>query len=465
MHGQKELIELLDRRYKLVADITDPAEFLLELNGFLGFIQTDRKLWPHVELLVNEYQRRERGRDLLFDAQLENVIELRHKLVVICPGLDDSDMDLETLQDPPRPSEKYLRSLAYFDNLVNNIDVWDPNVTFYPMNVDLYGDSSKVGQLLRILENKFYQECNLEDELLEESYEALRSDFRYLYDQHLYIHRDFVNYCRIAPGVSLGNLLELTQLINPIPTRHTTRSDYILEIVKNVMSVEGRFATNIQEIVYGQRVTNVSDVTTRNDLIVFAKLQLRRFYEGLRASIGSQLAFQRIIELYKIRSEEYERIDLLNLIEEHIESQTRENKRLQLEDLLTRQLALYLYDNGYPVHYRLRAGGQEPDLLSKEGVPENVVVEAKVVGQNRGEGWIIEGIRALHSYLEKCYSEYDVTLGYLIIFRVGEEELFSFEPQTWQIGHFQIIPKLINLGGTSKQANPILIRQEDIISK
>ena len=151
----------------------------------------------------------------------------------------------------------------------------------------------------------------------------------------------------------------------------------------------------------------------------------------------------------------------------------KKQKRItyQFEDLLTLHFAHYLYDSGYTVHYKLKVDKQEPDLLVSSGdlELEPIVVEAKIIGQEHGtprkRPWILEGFDALHSYLEKFHSDYGVTHGYLVVFRIGDKSpIYTFNPQEWSVGHFTIVPKLINLGGTGKKAPHKVIRKEDWIA-
>jgi hypothetical protein len=461
MYSQRELLELLERKYSLVADITNPAEFLLELSGFLEFVQSDRQLKFYSDQMVSDYQRRIPERDRAFEEQEQKTIELRHRLAEICPDLDDSDMELGSSDEQ---SLEYFYSLGYFDKLVREPDVQPSGSKTWPIGLNLYEDDSKVTKLLQILERKLgskeWQDCCLQGEEIDNRCEVLYSDVRHLCDEHLYTHRYFVNCCRISPGFSLELLKNLIHFINPSPSRTATMSDYFHQVIERILLPEGRLQTAIQGTVYGKGIGSGFIKPVEVDYSIL-KLHLRRIYEGLRALIGSQLAFHRVVEQYKTRCENYERIELVQLVEDHITVQSNEGKRIQLEDLLTRHLALYLYDNGYPVHYRLRAGGQEPDLVSTGEAPEHIVIEAKVVGRGQGKEWIWKGLRALHSYLEKCHSEIGVTDGYLIVFRVGDGEMFSFVPHRWQIGYFQIVPRLINLGGTSKEKDPTIMHQEE----
>ena len=99
------------------------------------------------------------------------------------------------------------------------------------------------------------------------------------------------------------------------------------------------------------------------------------------------------------------------------------------------------------------------------------MVEAKVVGQpcgtEQGLAWIEEGLRALLAYLQKYHSDYGVTDGYLIVFRMGDEKsaMYTFDPPEWIVSGFTIMPKVINVGRINKKDLPVVVRQEDLLRK
>ena len=101
MHSQTNLIELLDRKHNLVAEIENPSEFLLELGKFLEFIQSDRQLRFYIEQMINAYKRLIIERDHTFGEQERKAIDLRRNLAEICPALDDSEAEPATGKASP----------------------------------------------------------------------------------------------------------------------------------------------------------------------------------------------------------------------------------------------------------------------------------------------------------------------------------------------------------------------------
>jgi len=203
-----------------------------------------------------------------------------------------------------------------------------------------------------------------------------------------------------------------------------------------------------------------------------------RVFAELLFLANSRLAHQVLIERYKMRCENYDWKGIAEMIKgyvKQVDSQAEEEgkqKRYHFEDLLTLHLARYLHDNGYAVHYTPRHGVHEPDLLGRlSNDLEPVVVEAKVVGQlcgtEQGVPWIEKGLRALLAYLHKYHSDYGVTDGYLIVFRMGDEKspMYTFDPPEWIVSGFTIVPKVINVGRINKKDPPVIVRQRDFLQK
>jgi hypothetical protein len=214
------------------------------------------------------------------------------------------------------------------------------------------------------------------------------------------------------------------------------------------------------------------------DLEPLIRSYLRQVFSELLFLANSRLAHQHLIERYKMRCENYDWKQIAEMTQSYVERVAEEageegkQPRYHFEDLLTLHLARYLHDNGYAVHYTPRHGVHEPDLLGQlSNDLEPVVVEAKVVGQlygtEQGVSWIEEGLRALLLYLQKYHSDYGVTDGYLIVFRMGDETsaAYTFDPPEWIVSGFTIVPKIINVGRINKRDPPVVVKLEDFLEK
>jgi hypothetical protein len=228
---------------------------------------------------------------------------------------------------------------------------------------------------------------------------------------------------------------------------------------------------------YWLRQPDVTNKDFEKDVEPLIRSYLQQAFTELQFLANSRLAHQHLVERYKERCENYDWKNIADIIQrynQHVNNRAEEagkRARFEYEDLLTLQFARYLHDNGYAVHYTPRDGVHEPDLVGKlSNELEPIVVEAKVVGQRRGtkQGapWIMNGLRALLAYLEKYHNDYGVKDGYLIVFRVGDENspMYTFDELEWAVGTFTILPKIINVGQINKKDAPIMIKREDFLS-
>jgi hypothetical protein len=445
MHYQERLIELLDRRYSLVADAS-PQDFLLELDAFLDFIQSDEVLKYYVEQMVAQFQRRIQERDRAFEQQKREAIALRHRLVKIFPDLDDSKTPFELDPQFDLPSETYQRSLAHFDDIMNAINRWEGKI--WPVSPDLYHDHSDVIKLLNILRRKLsLKERSLRQEGKDPSKEIpedFRSDFDYLCDRHEHTHLDFVNHRRVSPGSSFAFLVDAVSKINPEPQKFGSWQQIIQTVSERALSSEGEAEDELRAIVYkGQE----------NDrLLPVCKPHLRRVYESLRAMIGSRLIHWQILNRYKARCMWYDRERLLELVER--------NPTRRREDVLTRDLARYLFDNGISVLYRVRRGVHEFDLIG-ECSQAQIFLEVKTYKDSRNtRRTLVNGVAQLHAYLTGLEAHDTlVQEAYYVVYRLGGP-LYDL-PREIATNRLTIYPMTIDLGPSSesgrRQPRPIVL--------
>jgi hypothetical protein len=216
--------------------------------------------------------------------------------------------------------------------------------------------------------------------------------------------------------------------------------------------IHGRFnfELEIQQI--------VRDQGNNDELINSCKRFLRRAYEGVRAEIGSNLINYEALNRYKARCTWYDRERLTKLVEEN------ESKQ---EDALTRDLALYLFDNGISTLYRIKRGVHEYDLLGNR-TDAAIFVEVKVYKSSKNtRNGLRQGIAQLHAYLNSLEAEnLFVEEGYYIIYRLGGP-LYDLP---WKISTNRSVlyPIVIDLGPSlesgRKQPKPIRIPLDEFFA-
>ncbi len=410
MSYQDRLIDLLDRKYNLVVD--SPSEdFWLELAGFLDFIRADETFKPYANRELLQF------RDWLgefrtaLQTEIEEAIQIRAALISNFPGLNDSYLPKPEITDDVLDiyyKDPYFRSLAFFDEIVersrkNGATVWSRS------GVNNQSDSTEMASLIRLIEEKF---ADIERDKIPE---ALFLKFQHLKENHEYLRREFISACRVRPSASLDFLLEIREQINPRPQLYNSISELLSERVDN----------SIKKII--QPKHSPED----------CKPHLRRVYEQLRASVGSHLAHFELIQRYKLRSMVYDRQRLENLIQK---------AGHQKEDFLTRDLALYLFDNGVSTQYRVKQGVHEFDLLSP-----SLFAEAKVYAKSDRQ-YLINGISQLHAYLNGLEADgSQIREVYYVIFRLGGP-LYDW-PEKIEMNRWTIYPVTIDLAPAQKSGS------------
>lgn len=136
------------------------------------------------------------------------------------------------------------------------------------------------------------------------------------------------------------------------------------------------------------------------------------FYECLDQHIEEYSSVLYTIEKFKLRFQWFEREGLYNLY-------NKDTSRGETN--LDRILRQFLFDNDieYPFSTPASPSGRA-DIVASLHTPDPVIVEVKVFdGGSRGRGHIRQGFRQVHDYM----SDYNKSVGYLVIFNVCDKDL------------------------------------------
>jgi hypothetical protein len=166
-----------------------------------------------------------------------------------------------------------------------------------------------------------------------------------------------------------------------------------------------------------------------------------------------------ILLRYKARCMWYDRRRLERLVKENEEKQ---------EDVLTRDLALYLFDNGISTLYRVKRGRHEYDLIGDQ-TKARIFVEVKVYKDSKNARRdLIQGIAQLHAYLNGLEAD-DVASQevYYVIYRLGGR--LCDLPEEIPTNRRTFYPVIIDLGASresgSRQPKPISIPLRDFFAQ
>jgi len=458
-----QALELLDRKYQFV--IESPVEsFMLDLQQFIKFITEDELVKDFTGKILHDSEQK----FLQYQSQLQRetleAIEIKKALVNKYPDIDDSNIS------SPKPNHspiEYKRSFANFDDIVNKRGASRHRFLF----LDPLGDQSDVARLLSILRGKVGQ---LKDSLHQaggESTGVEEIDYRLsdLEECHKFTHIDWVNYGRVSPSLALRRLLEIEKRINPKPEgssrwRELSTLEQLNEGLDTWLT-ERRYSW-IQDLTYGvyskygnYRPNNLSQAEIES-IIRDRREDLRRVYEAVRQEIGTTRLHFQLLDRYKTRCHLYNQEYLRKQVLPRAGTFVRNR-----EDILTRDLALYLYDHGVTVLYKIKLGKHEVDLLELDA-KHPMFIEAKAYKDNNAKAELVSGIGQLHAYLSSYEAHRNISEAFYVIFRLGGP-IYEL-PRIIRTNRFTIYPVLIDLGLSSesgrRQPKPVIISDEEVLS-
>lgn len=417
---QQRWIEILDRRYHLVNEIPID-DFWLDLARFLDFLVYEEPFQVYIARLQREFSDWLGEYRKLLNDEVEIAVQIRKELTIRFPGLDDSDT-----QQPAIDADQieFVQSLAFFDFLVervrtNGVTIWQRNGNFNEQ------DPTETFTLIRLLSQKILSIPQTERP------EDLFLRLQHLSETHSHLRTEFIGDCRVWPPASLDFLLRIREQINPIPDQYNSVTSWL----------SAKTDVAIQNII--QTLPNME----------FCRVLLRRVYERIRTDFGTHLAHYELIQQYKARCMFYDRervIAIANGAEGH------------QEDALTRDMALYLFDNGISTYYRTMRGVHEYDLIAL-----TIAIEAKIYRDNRHRRYLINGISQLHAYMNGLETDLNnVRELYYVVYRLEDGPIYDW-PGKIEMNRWTIYPVTIDLGSSdvsgSRQRRVRPITVEEIV--
>ncbi|HKR10934.1 MAG TPA: hypothetical protein VJT15_02660 [Pyrinomonadaceae bacterium] len=453
------IIATLDRKYDFV--VQSPLEtFLLDLKNFIEFINEDELVSTFTSKIVNALN----VRGARYKEQLEKekalAIELKDALIKAHPEIDDSDRVKEGIGDM-----SYEYSLAAFNRIVS-----ESYRSGTPLEHDRLDDDSDEALLIKILVGKLSQV----DEIERKGDPAVDSELRIKVNNldaaHKFTHLEWINYCRTSPAVEWLTLMEIVRRINPEPKDSGRWQELSIEEIGNAAIrewIEEKPYEWVRDLAYGPitkfadyKPANLSDVGIQKK-IEDLKKSLKRVYEAVRQEVGTTGLRLDLLNRYKIRCQWYNHEFLRNSILKS-DGEFIRNR----EDVLTRDLSLYLFDQGVTSIYRPQLGRHEYDLLELD-VRQPMFIEAKAYKQSSAKAELVSGVSQLHSYLSSLEAHKDISEAFYVIYRLGGP-IYEF-PQQISTSRFTIYPIIVDLGLSDEsgrnQPKPILLSEEEIMGE
>lgn len=455
---QHNLIDLLDRKFDFINKSleSNDANFMLDLSSFIRFLLSDNQLQYFSQILLVQFARKIESYTETVKNEVEEIKTLADRFLNLFSAFDDSKKYTKRNISQAEAIE-YHNSFARFYEIAKELEIEDVRLE----SSEIMKDDSTPSEMLDIFGLKIVTVKNLIKELEQnscinfEEYNEIKEildRFDALVERRKYYHINWVNMNRIDPGKRLLELSKIIKQINPDPSEKSVFEQVVAHLRYSWVQYLANYkVTKYTNYLQSTNITQV-DLIGKKDLI---KDSMKRVYEAIRDKIGTNLMIEQVLNRYKVRTIWYDGSRIRDLIEKN---------KSKNEHLLTLELAKYLYDNGLPTFYKLKAGPHEFDLVDMQN--ENpLVIEVKVYKSSSGKPKVIQGISQLHSYLNNLSAKINIYEGYYILFRLGGP-LYEL-PKPLKIGNYVINWIIIDIGESSKsgsrQEKPVNITIEQIL--
>ncbi|WNG17930.1 hypothetical protein [Cystobacter fuscus] len=409
----EDLVELLERQWNFLLTQEGTA-FHRQLRRFVRLVQEE----PRLAALINDMRRE--GDELVsqhlrHDQDLtQRLVALKKEFIKQVPEEDDSAMAFPA---SGWSTLAYEASLANFDTIANSSrsrSIW----------VDTATDNTKSQKLLGILTGKFnkleYTESQSQQpatRTIEQlsRIDELRHQLLYFQQQHQYAHRNFVDQKLTSPGLLFNGVLRLLRDFNrepaPLPADKQERDAQVLAQVNEYLN-EGLMTPgkhHLEEALYEDRALSKDEREAVEHSTRALKLHMTRVYKDLRLRIGTRQSLLGLVSRFQHRCQWHDRTRLYNLAK---------GAKRRAEEVLTAELALWLFDQGLSPVSKPMMAGLQPDLTDPS-FRFNLYVEAKQYNVGAKQ-YLIDGFHQLWDTVSGLKgTPYEVKEAFYVVFRRG----------------------------------------------
>ena len=314
----QQKIELLDRKYEFLMKCSSKT-FPFDLINFVKFINEDEIIKGFTEKLYYEFKKK---KELYLLRSIERNEELKK-------NLDNSNLN----------STKKSRYEQIFD-----------------ANHRIVENTLNSRDLEQRLKNNL--QTNFSSKFLVDSEDGeITNDLNYCASKEVFEANLFRKLWITSPGRALDDLELLGFYIH---------SEYK---PKNFdWKLEDDIENSISDKLNKEYLSNFFISEQSENVVKLIKEKVKRVYETIRQEIGSTRLRLTVLDRYKVRNQSYNKDYLRNL--------SKGIKR-KSEELLSKDLALYLFDQGFPVWYRVKRGQHEYDFIHPDA-KNPLLIEVKV---------------------------------------------------------------------------------------
>lgn len=390
-----EDIELLDRRFAFL-DGLDGGAFVRELARLIELLEADSRFGAHLADLGREAE--DAVRQLAQDDSrlVAEAVRLRDHLIRVAPDSDDSDLP-QLGDDQPDPNGAL--TFSWFNRRLAAEHVLRP--TTFGMKVE-----NKASALLICVKAKTERVDVGGRNEVRQIDDEVRAAFR----EQDRVQARFVDWRLTSPAVSLIAIKNLVFLaLDPTGVIRDNlghaRFGFSVGVELGRLEFDLRKPDPAPDSKAGTELSREVEKLRRH---------AKRVHEELRLRVGARASMVALFDRFKHRSEWHDRQRLAEMADRNVPGKKAQRR----EELLTAELARWLFDNGLnplstPVMADLR-----PDLVDPTQ-PFNLYVEAKQYADG-AKPYLIKGFRQVWDTVAGIQTTpYRVREAFFVIFRRG----------------------------------------------
>lgn len=365
------------------------------------------------------------------------------------PDTDDSSY----VHDSSPLDMDYMFTFARFDNLLNGkklgIDTGQPVEAPSP-----YDNNRPVQNAINILVSK----CNKKSEELSnntpQTLVELQFEISNLNESYNYEFNYLINQQRVSVGESVLFLENVVQEINPKPIEVHSFEELIQTRQNYPFSLAPLVYKSIRDTVYKHAEPNKGWISQ-------IRQHLKRLRHGIIRGLLENQSHQQLIRRFKTRCMWYDKERVRDLVMD-MQGHFIRTK----EDTLIKEMARYLFDNGYPVMFHVQTENLQSDLMDPSERAA-IFIEGKAY-TSACKADLLRGVAQLHGYLNNFETNfYRIRDGYFVVFRL-DGPIYDF-PSEILTNRYRLVPILIDLGdstvsGSRQSDQPIIVTEAEIIN-
>ena len=437
----EQKIELLDRKFNYLNN-TLQETFLTDLAHFLEFVQEDEIISQALIRLKESYEKTA----LIFKKHFHDECQYIDEVVKEMQILLSNSQEITEIAGKIDALEDRLDETVLPQTLMDRFDGYLSLQPYFQSGNILYQLSAKLG----------YGKTNIQTN--DDKRNEVRTSLDKRISTHLLLCESWKQFYSVSPVTALGDLAFLINSAFPqFLSIHamTLLRPTELEVICD--RNDRRFSRTTEDADWLRDIFHEKPNSEKK--IKLVKRKAERIYESLRQELGAVRLQWQLLKNYQVRSHYYSRNYLKEL------ATTESGKS---EEVLSNDLAIYLFDQGIPVWYRVKRGNVEYDFVHPPGFKNPLLMEVKVYKTNSdAKSYILSGFRQIHSYLSKWESESNSSEGYYIVYRLGGP--FLEIPKKISTPKFTIYTVFIDLADSSisgsKQKENKQITEKEILKE